>query len=284
MLLLMAVACNNTEQESDAWGNFETRETMISAQVNGKLLDLQVEKGQTLEKDVMVGMIDTLQYALTHRQLVARKQSISSRIDDMEANIAVMEVQKDNLEREIARTQKMLSDQAATQQQLDDLEGKLQVIDKQILAAQSSRQNIRHEIQAMDAQIALAAEQLSQCTITNPLPGTVLEKYAETHELILPGKPLYKIADLSVMDLKVFVSGAQLPHIELGQTVRVFVDEDAQTNRELEGTVNWISSRAEFTPKTIQTKEERINQVYAVKISVPNDGVIKIGMPGEVIF
>jgi HlyD family secretion protein len=284
LFLILAVACNDTENAADAWGNFETRETMISAQVNGKLIDLQVEKGEILEKDMVVGMIDTLQYALGLQRLLAQKQAVSSRINDIRANVSVMEAQKSNLEREINRTRNLLADKAATQQQLDDLEGKLLVTDKQIQAAQTSMQNIHHELQAMDSQIAIAAEQLSQCTIINPLQGTVLEKYAETFELIMPGKPLYKIADLSVMDLKVYVSGGMLPHIALGQNVRVFIDQDADTNREIQGTVNWISSRAEFTPKTIQTKEERINQVYAVKISVPNDGAIKIGMPGEVIF
>jgi HlyD family secretion protein len=284
LLLIITVACNDTENAADAWGNFETRETMISAQVNGKLIDLLVEKGEILEKDMAVGMIDTLQYALGLQRLLAQKQAVSSRINDIRANISVMEAQKSNLEREINRTRNLLADKAATQQQLDDLEGKLLVTDKQIQAAQTSMENIHHELQAMDSQIAIAAEQLSQCTIINPLQGTVLEKYAETFELIMPGKPLYKIADLSVMDLKVYVSGGMLPYIGLGQNVKVFIDQDADTNRELQGTVNWISSRAEFTPKTIQTKEERINQVYAVKISVPNDGAIKIGMPGEVIF
>jgi HlyD family secretion protein len=284
LFLILAVACNDTENAADAWGNFETRETMISAQVNGKLIDLQVEKGELLEKDIAVGMIDTLQYALSLQRLLSQKQAVSSRINDISANVSVMEAQKSNLEREINRTRNLLADKAATQQQLDDLEGKLLVTDKQIQAAQTSMENIHHELQAMDSQIAIATEQLSQCTIINPLQGTVLEKYAETFELIMPGKPLYKIADLSMMDLKVYVSGGMLPHITLGQNVQVFIDQDSDTNRELQGTVNWISSRAEFTPKTIQTKEERINQVYAVKISVPNDGAIKIGMPGEVIF
>jgi len=196
----------------------------------------------------------------------------------------VLETQKANLEREFNRAKNLLKDQAATQQQVEELEGKIQVIESQVLAARISKNAINSELQAMDAQIALAREQWDKCIVTNPVKGTVLEKYAEPHELVMPGKALYKIADLSEMELKVFVSGSQLPHISLGQKVKVFIDEDEKSNRMMEGTISWISSRAEFTPKTIQTKEERVNQVYAVKITVPNDGSIKIGMPGEVMF
>lgn len=278
------LSCNNTQRESDAWGNFEARETIISAQVGGRLLSLDIERGQDLNENTPVGLIDTIQYALTHERLVAQRLGISSRLNDIDANIAVLQVQKENISRELERTRRLVADQAATLQQFEDLQGKLVLIEKQVEAAQISRQNIAPELQAMDAQIALALEQRNYCTITNPIEGTVLDKYVESFELVAPGKPLYKIANLSVMDLKVYISGARLPHISLGQKVKVYIDQDADSNQELEGTINWISSKAEFTPKTIQTKEERVNQVYAVKVSVPNEGSLKIGMPGEVIF
>lgn len=278
------LSCNNTQRESDAWGNFEARETIISAQAGGRLLSLDIERGQDLNENTPVGLIDTIQYALTHERLVAQRLGISSRLNDIDANIAVLQVQKENISRELERTRRLVADQAATLQQFEDLQGKLVLIEKQVEAAQISRQNIAPELQAMDAQIALALEQRNYCTITNPIEGTVLDKYVESFELVAPGKPLYKIANLSVMDLKVYISGARLPHISLGQKVKVYIDQDADSNQELEGTINWISSKAEFTPKTIQTKEERVNQVYALKVSVPNEGSLKIGMPGEVIF
>jgi HlyD family secretion protein len=283
-ILLHFVSCNISDNGADAWGNFETRETIISAQAQGKLIYLDTERGQMLEPGAQVGLIDTIQYALNYKALLAKKESVNTRLKEIDANIAVLGTQKANLEREFNRAMNLLKDQAATQQQVEELEGKIQVMESQVLAARTSKNTINAEMQAMDAQIALAREQWDKCIVMNPVKGTVLEKYAESHELVMPGKALYKIADLSEMELKVFVSGSRLPHISLGQKVKVFIDEDEKSNRMMEGTVSWISSRAEFTPKTIQTKEERVNQVYAVKIIVPNDGSIKIGMPGEVMF
>ncbi|MFN2395825.1 MAG: HlyD family secretion protein [Bacteroidales bacterium] len=283
-VLLHFAGCNISDNGADAWGNFEARETIISAQTQGKLMYLDTERGQMLENNIQVGLIDTIQYALNYKSLLAKKESVNTRLKEIDANIAVLETQKANLEREFNRAKKLLKDQAATQQQVEELEGKIQVMESQVLAARTSKNTIIAELQAMDAQIALAREQWDKCIVMNPVRGTVLEKYAENHELVMPGKALYKIADLSEMELKVYVSGSQLPHISLGQKAQVFIDEDEKSNRAMEGTVSWISSRAEFTPKTIQTKEERVNQVYAVNITVPNDGSIKIGMPGEVVF
>lgn len=284
LFLMIFAACKNDSHQTDAWGNFETRETIISAKVAGTLLFLDAGKGQSIEKDVLFGLIDTTQHALNHRLLLYKRKAAATRTQDVDANMIILKTRKQNLEREADRTRRLLQNQAATRQQLDDIEGKLLVIEKQIEAAQLSKNTIDAELQAMDTQIAMAQDQLDNCQIINPLDGTVLERYAEPHELVMPGKPLYKIADLSVMDLKVYVSGSQLPHIQPGQKVTVYIDDVNRKVRPLEGTINWISSRAEFTPKTIQTRQERVTQVYAVKISVVNDGSIKIGMPGEVIF
>lgn len=284
MFLLWFVSCKISDNGADAWGNFEARETIISAQANGKLMYLDTERGQMLDSGVQVGLIDTTQYALNYRLLIAKKESVNTRLKEIDANIAVLETQNTNLEREFNRAKNLFEDQAATQQQVEELEGKIQVIEGQIQAARTSKNKVMAETNAMDTQIALAREQLDNCKIINPVNGTILEKYAESHELMMPGKALYKIADLSEMELKIYVSGNQLPHIALGQKVKVFIDEDKKSNRSMEGTISWISSRAEFTPKTIQTKEERVNQVYAVKITVDNDGSIKIRMPGEVVF
>lgn len=283
-ILLGFFGCKLSDNGTDAWGNFEARETIISAQANGKLMYFNTDRGQMLDSGVQVGLIDTTQYALNYRLLVAKKESVNTRLKEIDANIVVLETQNANLEREFNRAKNLFEDQAATQQQVEELEGKIQVIKSQIQAARTSKNTVMAESNAMDTQIALAREQLDNCKIINPASGTILEKYAEPHELMMPGKALYKIADLTEMELKVYVNGSQLPHIALGQKVKVLIDEDKKSNRSMEGSISWISSRAEFTPKTIQTKEERVNQVYAVKITVENDGSIKIGMPGEVVF
>lgn len=287
LIAAMAVfysACNTSQHEADAWGNFEATETIISAQAGGELLKLDLERGQLLGQGALVAIIDTTQYHLNVKLLEARKRSLANRINEADANLKVLESKKDNLERELNRARRLLQDQAATQQTVDDLNGKMTVIENQIDAAMVSRQSVFVELGTLDIQIEQAQDQIDKCIVTNPMAGTVLEKYAENHELIMPGKPLYKIADLSNMQLKVYVSGSQLAQIKLGQKVQVLIDESADQMRTLDGTVNWIASQAEFTPKTIQTREERVSQVYAVKITVANDGSIKSGMPGEAIF
>ncbi len=285
ILLLSALsACKNGESQADAWGNFEVRETIISAQVAGKLLYHIAERGQLVDAGTLVGLVDTTNLALNHKLIEVRKLTIQARFADIDANIAVLGIQRNNTQRELERARRMLADQASTRQIVDELEGKVALIDTQIEAAKVSRNAVRAELQALDAQLAISKEQLNNCYIINPLQGTVLETYANSYEIVGAGKPLYKIADLSVMDLKVFVSGNQLSGISIGQKVTVFYDGEQGELQQLEGVVNWISSRAEFTPKTIQTKEERVSQVYAVKISVSNDGRLKIGMPGEAKF
>ena len=281
MMLLLMAACGSADSEQDAWGNFETVTTVISSQAGGKLIMLDIRQGQLLGKDSVIGLIDTLQYSLELRQLHGGRQSIGARLGDVEANIGVLHAQKANLEREIDRTRRLLENRAATARQLDELQGNLEVLEQQINAARVSRHGIMAELQSMDARIALAEEKLRQCIIINPVEGTVLEKYVEQHELVMPGRPLYTIADLSSMELRAWVSGSQLPQITIGQNVTVYFDRDRSTDQYLPGTISWISSRAEFTPKTIQTKEERVSQVYAVKVRVDNDGRIKIGMPGS---
>jgi HlyD family secretion protein len=180
--------------------------------------------------------------------------------------------------------EKLLNDGAATQKQLDDINGALLLIDKQIESLQTQKQVIRNEAGAYDVQIEQVNEQIRKCYLRNPLAGTVLTKYAEANELVSPGKPVYKIADLTRLELKVYISGDQLTSVKLGQVVEVLVDNDKTTNRSLKGTISWISGQAEFTPKIVQTKEERVNLVYAMKVLVDNDGSLKIGMPGEVNF
>lgn len=200
----------------------------------------------------------------------------------MQAQVAVHEEQKKNMQVSIKRQEALLSDGAATQKQMDDLTGEMNVLDRQIASVQTQFIKINSELAVLDAQHAAAMDRLQRCKVTSPVTGIVLETYIEEGELATQGKPLFKIANIDELTLKVYVSGAQLPHLKMGQEVQVLVDESETENQSFSGTVTWISPEAEFTPKIIQTKEERVKLVYAVKVKVKNDGTLKIGMPGEI--
>jgi HlyD family secretion protein len=284
VLLLFLMSCKSHIEKSDAYGNFEAIEVIVSPEAQGKLVAFNLEEGQKLRAGEIVGLIDTTDLTLKREQLVASRQAILSGIASNEAQIMVQQQQKDNLMIDKVRIEKMLKDSAATQKQMDDISGSINLVDKQIESLKTQRSYIMDQAKAIDAQIAQVQESIRKCHLVNPVKGTVLTKYAEEGEVTSFGKPLYKIANIDTIELKVYISGAQLPGVKLGQKVDVLVDRDAATNRKLEGTVSWISSQAEFTPKIIQTKEERVNLVYAMKVLVPNDGTLKIGMPGEINF
>ena len=277
-------SCSGNNEKSDAYGNFEATEIIISAETSGRITRFEVEEGQELKAGQEVGLIDTTDLYLKTEQLRAQKKAVATRAPGVAAQIEVQLQQKANLEIEKGRIDKMFRDKAATQKQVDDIRGALELVDRQIASIKTQNSGISEEMEVVQKQIAITREALSKCHIMNPENGTVLVKYAETGELAMPGKSLYKLADLSRMELRVYVSGDQLPGIKIGQKVQVLLDKDSKKNQELEGVVSWISQKAEFTPKIIQTKEERVNLVYAVKILVPNDGRIKISMPGEVNF
>lgn len=284
IFLLILSSCSNDEKRSDAYGNFEAVETIVSAEATGKLVDFNIEEGQSLEKDVTVGNIDADQLSLKRQQLEAQKNTIRTKFKNVFSQINVYREQKRVSQVEKNRIEKLLKDEAATTKQLDDINGNLNVLDKQIAAIESQNSTTMQEIKSLDVQIQQIQDQINKSAVINPVKGTVLMKLAEQSEIVNYGKPLYKIADISTMELRVYVSGEQLPNIKLGQLVRVLIDSGNNGFRELEGTISWISAKAEFTPKIIQTKEERVNLVYAVKVKVANDGSLKIGMPGEVIF
>jgi len=277
-------SCSGNNEKSDAYGNFEATEVIVSAETNGRILQFKVEEGQELKAGEEIGLIDTTDLYLKTEQLKAQKKAIAVRAPGVAAQIEVQIQQKSNLEVEKARLDKLFRDKAATQKQLDDIKGAIDLVDRQIASIKTQQSGIAEEMDVVQKQIAITREAINKCHIINPSNGTVLVKYAETGELALPGKSLYKLADLSQMELRVYVSGDQLPQIKIGQKVEIIIDKSIKTNQVLEGTVSWISQKAEFTPKIIQTKEERVNLVYAVKILVPNDGRIKISMPGEVNF
>ena len=282
-LLLMA-ACNTNKERSDAYGNFEAVETTISAEANGKLMSFKLEEGQALNAGVPVGLIDTVDTQLKLLQLKAQLYSVGSRTDNLNAQIAVFDKQADNLQIDKNRIAGMFKDKAATQKQLDDVNGALDVVSKQKDAITVQFKGVKDDASVVRRQIDQLKEQISRCHIKNPVKGTVLAKYVEQNEVVTMGKALYKIADISTLDLKVYVTGSQLSDVKIGKEVKVLIDKSNGTIKRISGKVSWVSDQSEFTPKIIQTRDERVNLVYAVKIKVKNDGSLKIGMPAEVNF
>lgn len=283
-ILPVVSACLEKGEKSDAYGNFEAREIIVSSEVQGKILKLMFEEGQILPANKVVGLVDTIQPYLKKEQLVAQKYAVSTKLNNIHAQINVQNEQKKILVKEKNRFENLLKDGAATTKQLDDIAGKINLINSQIESIRTQKSTVLSELTAINKQIEQIEDQIKRCKIINPIFGTVLEKYIEPHEIVIPGRAIYKIADLREMILRVYISGNQLSRISIGQKVEVLIDKNERETRVLEGTVSWISQQAEFTPKIIQTKEERVNLVYAVKVHMKNDGSLKIGMPGEVNF
>lgn len=276
--------CSNNDSRSDAYGNFEAVETIVSSESSGKLLEFNLEEGQTLNEGSVVGYIDTVQLQLKKKQLEAAKNLTRTKFKNVSSQVGVYQEQKKVALKERDRIERLLKDNAATGKQLDDINGSIDILNRQMAAVETQNSTTNEELKNFDVQIKQIEDQLSKSTVINPVNGTVIMKFVEQSEVVNYGKPLYKIADLSLMELRVYVSGSQLPEIKIGQTVKVLIDKGKSEYRTLEGEIIWISSKAEFTPKIVQTKEERVNLVYAVKVRVKNDGSLKIGMPGEVLF
>ncbi len=285
---VLSASCTGNQQAYDASGTFEAVETIISAEATGTIRALDVEEGQLLTAGQAVGYIDSMQLYLKKRQLEAQINAVLSKKPNIAVQLAALQEQLDQAIREQQRIANMVKADAATPKQLDDANAQVAVIKKQIAAQQSnlgiSSSSITQETSPLAVQIAQVEDQLAKSRIVNPIAGTVLVKYAEANESTATGKPLYKIADLSTVTLRAYVTGPQFSQLQLNQQVTVLVDDADGNYREYPGTVAWISDKAEFTPKTIQTKDERENLVYAVKINVKNDGLLKIGMYGEVRF
>lgn len=284
ILLLTALAivsCNKNETEADAFGNFEATEITVSAEANGKIEYLNLDEGMQLEKDVVIGQIDTVQLYLNKQQLIASKNTINSKSSNVLSQRSVLQEQLKTAQLEQNRIVAMFKENAATKRQVDEITGKVKVFQQQINSVATQNAPIASEVKTIDVQIEKINDQLQKSKITNPVKGTVLAQYAEPKEITSFGKPLYKIADLSEMTLRVYFSETQLSSIKVGQEVTVSIDQKDGT-KPYKGKITWISSSAEFTPKIIQTKEERVNLVYAAKILVKNDGSLKIGLPAEV--
>jgi HlyD family secretion protein len=278
------LSCSDNNNKSDAYGTFESDEITISSEASGKILKLNIDEGQVLPPDTIIGLIDTTDLVLKKEQLLAQREAISSQVQNIISQINVQKQQKENLLIEKKRIQKLLKDNAATTKQLDDINGAIELIDKQIESIETQNSPVLNNIRGYDKQIAQIIESIKKCYIKNPISATILTKYAQPNEFAMVGKALFKIADLTKMYLRVYVSGNQLADIKIGQKVEVLIDKNEKENKSMNGTVTWISQNAEFTPKIIQTKEERVNLVYAIKVLVINDGSLKIGMPGEANF
>ncbi len=276
-------SCSGNDKNADAYGNFEAEERIISPEIPGKIVWLTLEEGMVVEQGDTLAIIDTSDLVLKISVLQAQQEAIRTKLLSTQAQTAVYEQQKENTQLELKRFRRMLDEKAATAKQVDDLEAGIRVLERQIQATRVSGTSIESEIQTLSRQIDQIRDNIRKCYILSPIRGTLTEKYAEAGEMALGNKNLMKIADLEHMFLRVYVSGDQLPEVKTGAEATVYVDKDVKENTAVKGVISWISSSAEFTPKIIQTKKERVNLVYAVKVRVDNpEGMIKIGMPGEI--
>jgi HlyD family secretion protein len=287
-LVVALTSCGKSNGDADASGTFEATELIVSAQGTGQILSLNVEEGQVLAANQLVGTIDSTQLYLRKKQLLASGKAIQSRRPDIKKQIAAIEQQISTAKTERKRAENLIKANAANQKQLDDINAQISVLEKQLDAQktilESSNQGITDESEGVKFQIKQLEDQLDKCKISSPIEGTVLVKYAETGEVAAPGKALFKIADTNKMILRAYITADQLTQIKVGQKVKISCDFGKDKNRDYTGTLAWVSNKSEFTPKTIQTRDERANLVYAVKINVINDGFIKIGMYGDVKF
>lgn len=287
-LLALFSACGNGAPKYDATGTFETTEVLVSAEASGRLLYFDIEEGMLLKAGEEVGVVDTVQLYLKKLQLEASIKSVEEQRPDILKQVAATKEQISAAQRERNRVANLLKVGAANQKQLDDAEDQLEVLRKQLVAQNStlsnSHQSLTWQSSSVGIQVAQVEDQLKKCHITSPITGTVLAKYAEAGELTAMGTPLFKVADTEQMYLRAYITSEQLSQVKLGQKVTVFSDYGTDEHKQYSGVVTWISDTSEFTPKTILTKNERANLVYAVKIAVHNDGLLKIGMYGGVEF
>lgn len=286
-MMVIATSCKE-ERQFDATGSFEADEYIISAEGMGTIKMLQIEEGKIVQQNEIIGYIDTIQLQLKREQIDAQIKAVLSRKPNIAIQISSLEEQLNGVKKEQQRFTRLVQNEAATQKQLDDINTQYQVLKKQLDALYSNleinTEGLSNESVPLRIQKEQLDDQISKCIIVNPIKGTILSQYAKVNEMATTGKPLYKIADLSNIILRVYISGDQLSKVRLNQKVKVFTDAGDGKFKETEGIITWISDKSEFTPKTIQTKNERANLVYAIKVKVVNDGSYKIGMYGEINF
>ena len=285
IILLAAVSCGKKRGNQDASGSFEATEVLVSPQVAGQIMKLNVEKGQSLKANEEVGYIDTVQLYLKKQQLLANMKAVDSRSYNISLQIASLKQQIEKQQTELARFKNLLKSNAATQKQVDDIQSSIDVLQRQLAAQTESLQNNNKSLSAeslgIQAQVEQIDDMIRKSFITSPIEGIVLEKYAERGEMAGQGRVLFKIADMDRIFLRAFITADQLNQLKLNQEVSVFADFGKSEMRKYPGTIVWISDKAEFTPRTVLTKDERANLVYAIRVSVKNDGFLKIGMYGE---
>ena len=285
-VLFMLPACGNRTPDYDATGTFEATEVIVSAEAAGKLLRLDIEEGTQVKAGQDVGLIDTVQLYLKKLQLEASMKSVESQRPDLAKQIAATNQQIATAQREKKRVENLLAAGAANQKQLDDWDAQIALLEQQLIAQKSSLMNSTNSLteqgNSVGIQVAQIEDQLNKCHIQSPINGTVLAKYAEAGELAATGKPLFKVGEIARMYLRAYITSEQLAQVKLGDKVTVYADYGNSEQKAYPGEIAWISDRSEFTPKTILTKNERANLVYAVKINVKNDGALKIGMYGGV--
>lgn len=297
---ILAASCNQNKIDTDASGVFESDEVIVSAEQNGKILNFPIKEGDTLSKGAIAGNIDMSNTVLQKQQIQATIQALHDKTTNPQPQIALVKrqlaVQQSQLAqqlREKTRTENLLKADAATQKQLDDINSMIDQLQKQIAVSEqqialdnsniaTQNRTVFSEKDPLEKSVAQIQDQINKGQIINPLSGTVLIKYALEGEMTVTGKALYKIANLDTLNLRAYITGSQLTGVRLGQTVNVYTDQGSKNYKEYTGQVSWISDKSEFTPKTIQTKDERANLVYAIKIRVKNDGYLKLGMYGEV--
>ncbi len=282
------VSCSGRDEQFDAAGTFEATEVIVSSEANGTITELSFDEGMDIAANTIIGYIDSTQLYLKKMQLLSNVSAVGKRRLDVGKQIAALEEQIATQKYELSRMERLLDAGAGNQKQVDDINSSITVLTRQLDAQKSSLENsnasLTDEQKALEIQVAQIDDQLRKCRITSPVTGTVLSKYAEEGEFAATGKALFKVANLEVMTLRAYITATQLTELKLGQNVRVFSDFGENGSREYSGSVAWISAKSEFTPKTIQTKDERANLVYAIKVSVVNDGYLKIGMYGDIIF
>lgn len=288
LLVLLAASCVERNKAYDASGVFESTEVTVSAEGNGKILSLDIQEGDRLEAGQIVGCIDTVQLHLSEVQLEASRRAVGSGWLDISRQIAALESQIGKQRQELDRFTKLEKAGASNRKQVEDIQAQIETLERQLAAQKeslnSSNRNVSGQADALEAQIEQIRDRIRKCVITSPVAGTVLARYSEAGEFAALGRALFKVADIDNIRLRAYITADQLTTLKLGQQVRVFADQGSSGRKEYAGTLIWISDKAEFTPKTIQTRDERANLVYAVKIAVENDGLIKLGMYGDIKF
>jgi HlyD family secretion protein len=279
----LTIAACNRDSKPDAYGTFEAVEVVVSSETTGQLLTFTPVEGAQIARGSVVALVDTSQLALQKQQVVAQRQATGSRANEVTRQISVLQIQRDVARRNYERTRRLFEEKAATAQQLDQAERDYRVLGAQIEAARAQLQSVAREGTSSEARVAQIGEQLDKSRVQNPLTGTVLATFVHAGEIVQPGQALYRIANLDTLTLRAYISETQLHSIKLGAPVEVRVDSGKDKTIALTGTIAWIASKAEFTPTPIQTRDERADLVYAVKVRVPNKGgLLKIGMPGDI--